>query len=70
MTVGGELNKIAYNVANGRNTAGVHWRSDSRESTALGEAVAIQLLKEQRPTYNEDFGGFDLTKFDGTTVNV
>jgi hypothetical protein len=70
MTVGGELNKIAYNVANGRNIAGVHWRSDSRESIALGEAVAIQLLKEQRGTYNEAFGGFSLTKYDGTTVTV
>lgn len=70
LTVGGELNKIAYNVANGRNTAGVHWRSDSRESIALGETIAIQLLKEQRPTYNENFGGFSLTKYDGTTVTV
>ncbi len=70
MTVGGELNKIAYNVANGRNIAGVHWRSDSKESIALGEAIAIQILKEQRDTYNEDFDGFSLTKFDGTTVNV
>ncbi|HEV3471089.1 MAG TPA: vanadium-dependent haloperoxidase [Pyrinomonadaceae bacterium] len=70
MTVGGELNKIAYNVAQGRNMAGVHWRSDSRESIALGEAVAIQLLREQRATYNESFAGFSLTKYDGTTVNV
>jgi hypothetical protein len=70
MTVGGELNKIAYNVAQGRNMAGVHWRSDSRESIALGERVAIQLLKEQQATYNESFAGFSLTKFDGTTVTV
>lgn len=70
MTVGGELNKIAYNVANGRNISGVHWRSDSRASIALGEAVAIQLLSEQKTTYNENFAGFSLTKFDGTTVNV
>jgi len=70
MTVGGELNKVAYNVANGRNIAGVHWRSDSRESLALGERIAIQILKEQRALYNESFGGFSLTKFDGTTVTV
>lgn len=70
LTVGGELNKIAYNVANGRNIAGVHWRSDSRESIALGERVAIQLLREQKPTYNENFAGFSLTKYDGTTVTV
>lgn len=70
MTVGGELNKIAYNVAQGRNIAGVHWRSDASESIKLGEAVAIQLLREQRGTYNERFNGFSLTKFDGTTVVV
>lgn len=70
MTVGGELNKVAYNVANGRNIAGVHWRSDSRESIQLGEAVAIQLLREQRETYNEKFAGFSLTKFDGTAITV
>jgi hypothetical protein len=70
MTVGGELNKVAYNVANGRNIAGVHWRSDSRESIALGEAIAIQLLREHRALYNESFGGFSLTKFDGTTITV
>ncbi len=70
LTVGGELNKIAANVALGRNTAGVHWRSDGTESLKLGEAVAIQMLREQRATYNERFDGFSLTKFDGTTVTV
>jgi hypothetical protein len=70
MTVGGELNKIAANVALGRNTAGVHWRSDATESLKLGEQIAIGILKEQRSCYNEDFGGFSLTKFDGSTVTV
>ena len=54
----------------GRDIAGVHWRSDSRESIALGEAIAIQLLREHRALYNENFGGFSLTKYDGTTVTV
>lgn len=70
MTVGGELNKIASNVALGRNTAGVHWRSDGTESLKLGEQLAIGILKDQRACYNENFGGFSLTKFDGTTVTV
>jgi hypothetical protein len=65
LTVGGELDKIAFNVANGRNMAGVHWRSDSDASIALGEKIAIQILKEQKATYNESFGGFSLTKFAG-----
>ena len=29
LTVGGELNKLASNVATGRNHAGVHWRTDA-----------------------------------------
>ena len=70
LTVGGELNKIASNVALGRNIAGVHWRSDATESHKLGEAIAIGILKEQRACYNEVFNGFSLTKFDGTTINV
>jgi hypothetical protein len=70
LTVGGELNKIAANVALGRNTAGVHWRSDGTESMKLGEQIAIGILKDQRACYNEVFNGFSLTKFDGTTIVV
>ena len=70
LTVGGELNKIAANVALGRNTAGVHWRSDANESLKLGEAISIGILRDQRACYNEVFNGFSLTKFDGTTITV
>jgi hypothetical protein len=70
LTVSGELNKIAANVALGRNTAGVHWRSDATESLKLGEQIAIGILRDQRACYNEVFNGFSLTKFDGTTVTV
>src|SRR5262249_38815378 len=70
LTVGGELNKLAANVAMGRNFAGIHWRSDYTESLKLGEAVAIGLLRDQRLTYKEDFHGFTFTKFDGTKITV
>jgi len=70
LTVGGELNKLASNVALGRNTAGVHWRSDGTESMNLGEQLAIGILQDQKACYNETFGGFSLTKFDGTQVIV
>jgi hypothetical protein len=70
LTVGGELNKLASNVAIGRNTAGVHWRTDGTESMLLGEAVAISILRDQKLVYNEDFAGFTFTKFDGTQVTV
>ena len=70
LTVAGELNKLASNVATGRNIAGVHWRSDAMQSLRLGEEVALRILRDQKPTYNEAFAGFTLTKFDGTTVTV
>jgi len=70
LTVGSELNKMASNVAMGRNIAGVHWRSDATESLKLGEQLAIGILKDQRHCYNEPFAGFSLTKFDGTVVTV
>lgn len=70
LTVGGELNKLAANIAMGRNFAGIHWRTDYSESLKLGEAVSISILRDQRATFNQRFGGFTLTKFDGTTVNV
>ncbi|MEW6144888.1 MAG: vanadium-dependent haloperoxidase [Thermodesulfobacteriota bacterium] len=70
LTVGGELNKLASNVSQGRNIAGVHWRTDATEANLLGEAVAISILRDQRATYSEPFGGFTFTKFDGTTITV
>jgi hypothetical protein len=70
LTVGGELNKLASNIALGRNAAGVHWRSDSVEGVKLGEAVAIGILQDLRATCPESFGGFSFAKFDGTTLSL
>jgi len=70
ITVGGELNKVAANIALGRNHAAVHWRSDYQDSLILGEAIAISVLRDQRPCYNESFQGLTFTKFDGTVVRV
>ncbi len=69
LTVGGELNKVAANIALGRNAAGVHWRSDYTESIKLGEEIAIGILQEQKLTYNEDHH-LSLTKFDGTAITI
>ncbi len=66
--VGDELNKLAANIAIGRNAAGVHWRSDASEGLRLGQEVAISLMKEERACLNETFSGFTLTKFDGSQV--
>jgi hypothetical protein len=70
LTIGGELNKLAANIALGRDAAGVHWRSDGIEGLKLGEAVAIGILQDYSNTYNENFCGFTLTKFDGNVIKV
>jgi len=55
LTIGGELNKLAANIAVGRNMAGVHYRADYLESVKLGEKLAISILKDQRKTYLEKY---------------
>jgi hypothetical protein len=69
LTVGGELDKLASNVALGRNMAGIHYRTDYVAGLQLGEEVAIRLLEEQKNTYNENFY-FTLTRFDGQAVII
>lgn len=69
LTVGEELNKLAFNISLGRDAAGVHYRSDAI-SLLLGEEIAISILRDYRKTYNENFRGFSLTKFDGTKIKV
>ena len=70
LTVGGELNKVAANIAIGRNMAGVHWRSDYFDSIRLGERVAICILSNQRNDYFEPGWSFTFTSFDNETVTV
>jgi hypothetical protein len=69
LTVGGELNKVAANIAIGRNMGGVHWRTDYSESVRLGEAIALGILEEQKLCYNE-FSGLSVTRFDGTAITI
>ena len=70
LTVGGELNKLATNIGLGRDSAGIHWRTDAAASLALGEAIAIGILKDEKLTFREKFEGFTFTKFDGTKVTI
>lgn len=46
LTIEGELNKLASNVAMGRSMGGVHWRSDNTRSLVLGETIAAQILAD------------------------
>lgn len=70
LTVEGELNKLASNVGYARDFTGVHWRTDGTEGQLLGEAVAIAFLQDRLRTYNEDFPGYTLTKFNGQKIRI
>ncbi len=70
LTVGGELNKLASNIALGRDAGGVHYRSDGIEGIKFGEAIAISVLRDTVNLYHEVFPGFSFTKYDGTPVTI
>ncbi|MDH4116964.1 MAG: vanadium-dependent haloperoxidase [Acidimicrobiia bacterium] len=70
LTVGGELDKLAANIARGRDIAGVHWRSDGLEGVVLGEQVAIGVLRDLRQTVLEDFTGFEFTGYRGNHIVI
>jgi hypothetical protein len=71
LTVGGELNKLAHNLSEGRNMSGVHWRiSDNVNGLLHGEEVVIRILSEAKHTYPEPNARFTLTKFDGKTITI
>lgn len=69
MTVVGEINKMASNVATGRNMAGVHYRSDGDKGNLLGEKIAISYVRDLKETYNFDTE-YTLEKFDGTIIKI
>lgn len=53
LTIEGELNKLAQNVAMGRSMGGVHWRSDNSRSLILGEGLAAEILADITVDSNE-----------------
>lgn len=69
-TIGTEVNKLAFNIAMGRNWAGIHYRSEATSGMRLGEDVAISILQDLVRTCTEDFDGFSFTRFDGTPVRI
>ncbi len=73
-TVGGELNKLAANVAMGRNFAGIHWRSDAEQGLRLGESVALAWLRAEREKSVEGrqgwLTGFEFSDFSGKVVRA
>lgn len=70
LTVGGEVNKLAMNIAIGRDFAGIHYRSDAVAGFRLGEDVAISIMQDSVAAFTEDFAGFQFTRMDGTPVQI
>ncbi len=74
LTVGGELHKLASNIAIGRNHAAVHYRSDYAQAILLGKQVAVSVLRDQLATFNElptiENKGWTITGFAGNTIKL
>ena len=70
LSIGGELDKLAWNVGMGRCFAGIHWRSDIAAGLEQGEQVALAVLRELKVTGNELFAGFSLRRLDGERVTI
>ena len=70
LTLGNEIDKLASNIALGRDSAGVHYRSDSIRGLIVGEQQALGLLRDYNRTYNERFDGFIVRKFNGDKIKI
>lgn len=70
LTLGNEIDKLANNIALGRDAGGVHYRSDSIRGLFVGEQQALGLLRDYSRTYNERFDGFIVRKFNGDRVKI
>lgn len=71
LNVSNELDKLASNIALGRDAAGVHLRQDGTQGLLCGEQQAISLLQDESRTFNEeDFAGFTFTRFNGERVRI
>ena len=74
-TVAGEINKLASNIALGRDWAGVHYRSDAIEGIRLGEAVAVQMMRDHLSVDPANYAdgsvpAISFVNFDGELVVV
>ncbi|MBD2842627.1 phosphatase PAP2 family protein [Erythrobacter rubeus] len=69
LTIQGELDKLAANISIGRNMAGVHYYSDYYDSLRLGERIAVGILLEQAPTYDEPVET-TFTSYDGDHITI
>ena len=65
----GELDKLAMNIGNARDMAGVHFYTDYYESLRLGERVAVSIIEEQLSLYDEPVS-MSFTTFDREPIRI
>lgn len=75
LSIEGEINKLASNVAIGRDWAGVHYRSDGMQGILLGEQVAIKYMEDKLSSMvennlNHTVPQITFKKFDGTHYTI
>jgi hypothetical protein len=58
LTLGNEIDRLASNIALGRDAAGVHYRSDSVRGLYVGEQQELGLLRDYSRAYNKRFARF------------
>ncbi|MEF8887755.1 MAG: hypothetical protein V5A30_08100 [Haloarculaceae archaeon] len=63
VTVNDELNKLAANMALGRNWAGIHYRTDGIDGFLVGEQAAVRYLQEHIRQHDLPFDGYRLEPF-------
>jgi hypothetical protein len=60
--VGGELHKLAFNMAFGRDTAGVHYRKDEIEGITLGEGDYYSAPAGDASVEGYERGGYEYSR--------
>jgi hypothetical protein len=70
LTLGSELDKLAENCALGRETAGVHFRSDSYAGMRLGEACVLSLMRDRVQSIGAGAPTYSFTTIDGAKVTI
>lgn len=76
ITIAGEIDKLASNISNGRDWAGIHTRGDWLQGMSLGEQVAIYYMQDILSTWVENNLNSNsppmitFRKFDGTLMTI
>ena len=70
LTLSNELNKLASNIALGRDWAGVHYRSDGNNGILQGEAIAKLILQDWINRYPEKGATFVFKGYMGDNVTI